>query len=57
MQVGVLGGVFDPPPAALAVPWAYLTVVAGVAVLSVYAAARAAIAAAGRPGVAILREL
>jgi putative ABC transport system permease protein len=39
MPVKVLAGVFDPPPAALAVPWGYLTIVA--------ASGLAAIAAAG----------
>jgi putative ABC transport system permease protein len=56
MLVGVLRGVFDPPPAALAVPWAYLGIVVVVAVVAIAGAARAAIVAAGRPGVAILRE-
>lgn len=56
MLVGVLRGVFDPPPAALAVPWAYLGAVAAIALLAVCGAARVTITAAGRPGVAVLRE-
>jgi putative ABC transport system permease protein len=56
MLVGVLRGVFDPPPAALAVPWAYLGAVAAVTVLAVCAAAQVAVVAAGRGGVAVLRE-
>jgi putative ABC transport system permease protein len=33
MLVKVLTGVFDPPPEDLAVPWAYLGIVAGIAIL------------------------
>ncbi|MCA1695691.1 MAG: hypothetical protein LC749_13725 [Actinobacteria bacterium] len=35
MLVKVLAGVFDPPPAALAVPWAYLGAVASAALAAV----------------------
>jgi putative ABC transport system permease protein len=57
MLVGVLRGVFDPPPAALAVPWAYLIATAAVALVAVAVASRAAIRAAARPAVAVLKEL
>ena len=57
MLVKVLTGVFDPPPAALAIPWAYLGVVTGVAVTAVGAAAVTAIRSASRPSTSILREL
>lgn len=56
MLVGVLRGVFDPPPAALAVPWVYLGAVAAVTVVAVCVAAQVAVVAAGRGGVAVLRE-
>lgn len=39
MLVGVLTGVFDPPPAALAVPWGYLAVVAALLLLATAGAA------------------
>lgn len=57
MLVGVLRGVFDPPPVALAVPWAYLGVAVLVAIVAVAVAGRAAIRVAGRPAIAALREL
>ena len=56
----VLTGVFDPPPAALEIPWAYFGVVTGVAVAAVGAAAAAAVTAipsSSRPATTILREL
>jgi putative ABC transport system permease protein len=53
----VLSGVFDPPPEQLSVPWAYLSVVAGVAALGLAIAALAAIRAARRPPLTVLREL
>ena len=49
MLVKVLTGVFDPPPEHLAVPWAYLGIVAGIAVFGLVAAALAAIRAARPP--------
>ena len=57
MLVKVLTGVFDPPPAQLSVPWAYLGVVAGLAVLGLVIAATAAIRAARRSPLTVLRDL
>jgi putative ABC transport system permease protein len=57
MLVKVLSGVFDPPPAHLSVPWAYLGGVAGLAILGLVAAALTAIRAAHRPPLTVLREL
>lgn len=47
--VAVLSGVFDPPPQALSVPWLYLVVVAGAAVLCSAAAIHAMLVIARRP--------
>jgi putative ABC transport system permease protein len=57
MLVKVLSGVFDPPPAQLSVPWAYLGVVAALAVLGLVIAALAAIRSARRSPLTVLREL
>jgi putative ABC transport system permease protein len=57
MLVKVLTGVFDPPPAHLSVPWAYLAVVAALAVAGLAAAGGAAIRAARRPPLTVLRDL
>ena len=57
MLVKVLTGVFDPPPEYLAVPWAYLGTVAGIAVLGLVVAALITIRAARRPPLTVLREL
>ena len=57
MLVKVLSGVFDPPPAQLSVPWAYLGVVAGLAVFGLVIAATAAIRAARRSPLTVLRDL
>jgi putative ABC transport system permease protein len=57
MLVKVLSGVFDPPPAALSVPWAYLAVMVAVALLAVAAAAAGAVQASRRATVLTLREL
>ena len=57
MPVKVLTGVFDPAPEHLAVPWAYLSIVAGVAILGLVLAALATIRAARRPPLTVLREL
>ena len=54
--VAMLTGVFDPPPQALAVPWAYLLVVAAAATLAVAAAVLGTLAAARRPAVEALRD-
>jgi putative ABC transport system permease protein len=53
----VLTGVFDPSPAALAVPWAYLGLVAATALAAVAAAASGTIRWARHPTVAVLRDL
>jgi putative ABC transport system permease protein len=57
MLVKVLTGVFDPPPATLSVPWAYLTLTAGVALAAVAVAAGGAVRASQRAVVRSLREL
>ncbi len=57
MLVKVLTGVFDPPPAALAVPWSYLATVGGVAIAAVSVAAVGAIRATQRPAIAVVRDL
>lgn len=53
--VAVLSGVFDPPPAALAVPWGYVAVVVTSAAAAVVAAGLVARWLSGRVGVADLR--
>jgi putative ABC transport system permease protein len=53
----VLSGVFDPPPAQLSVPWGYLGVVVALAAAGLVVSALAAIRAARRPPLAVLREL
>ena len=57
MLVKVLTGVFDPPPAALAVPWIYLATVAGVAIAAVIVAAITTIGRAHRAPMTVLRDL
>lgn len=57
MLVGVLTGVFDPAPAALAVPWGYLATLAALVVLAVGVAAAATLRSTRRLGPAELREL
>ncbi|WP_119580346.1 FtsX-like permease family protein [Streptomyces europaeiscabiei] len=57
MLVKVLTGVFDPPPAALAVPVAYLTLTAFAATAAVLAAALNGVRRAARPAVEELRDL
>jgi putative ABC transport system permease protein len=57
MLVKVLTGVFDPPPAHLAVPWAYLTSVLLVAGVAMTVAAVVAMRMARQPAVEQLREL
>jgi putative ABC transport system permease protein len=57
MLVKILTGVFDPPPAHLSVPWAYLGVVAALAVAGLAAAGGTAIRAARRPPLTVLRDL
>lgn len=55
--IKILNGVFDPPPATLAVPWAYLSLVAAVAIAAVLIAATAAIRSTRRPTVQLLRDI
>ena len=55
--VKVLTGVFDPAPSSLAVPWLYLAVVGGIAVVSTTAAASAVVRGARRPATELLRAL
>ncbi|MEW1841387.1 FtsX-like permease family protein [Nonomuraea angiospora] len=57
MLVAVLSGVFDPPPDALAVPWAYLSVLAVLGVATLLAAGAATVRAARRPPLTVLRDL
>jgi putative ABC transport system permease protein len=57
MLVAVLTGVFDPPPAAIAVPWAYLGVVAALALGALAVGTATATRAAQQPDTALLREL
>ena len=57
MLVKVLTGVFDPPPAALSVPWTYLAIVAGVSIGAVVVAAIVTVRRAQRAPITVLREL
>ena len=57
MLVAVLTGVFDPPPAALAVPWSYLAVVCLLAVAGLALAVLATMRTAWRAGPEIIRDL
>ncbi|MET7464645.1 FtsX-like permease family protein [Nonomuraea sp. NPDC005501] len=57
MLAAVLRGVFDPPPDALAVPWAYLSVLAVLGVAALLAAGAATVRAARRPPLTVLRDL
>ena len=54
--VAVLTGVFDPPPAVLAVPWGYLVAVAAVTVAGVAAVSGSVTRRAARPPIESLRE-
>jgi putative ABC transport system permease protein len=57
MLVKVLTGVFDPPPARLAVPWVYLTAVGLAALAGLVAATGASTRATRLPGAEELRDL
>ncbi|MFF0066904.1 FtsX-like permease family protein [Streptomyces sp. NPDC005279] len=57
MLVKVLTGVFDPPPATLSVPGAYLALTAATALLAILAATLNGIRRARRPAVEELRDL
>jgi putative ABC transport system permease protein len=53
--VKVLTGVFDPPPSSITVPWSYLAILIGTIVVAASAASLAAIRAARRSPIDILR--
>jgi putative ABC transport system permease protein len=57
MLVAVLSGVFDPPPAALAVPWPYLLGAAIIAIGAIFTGAVASSRSARGPAIETLREL
>lgn len=55
--VAVLTGVFDPPPAAVTVPWTYLVATAGICVVALGAAAEAAARLRRGSALELLREV
>jgi putative ABC transport system permease protein len=55
--VAVLTGVFDPPPAALSVPWVYLTGMAAAVVVALVVASALITRLAGRDAVSAFREI
>ncbi|MDQ1374817.1 MAG: putative transport system permease protein [Actinomycetota bacterium] len=55
--VKVLTGVFDPPPATLAVPWTYLAALAALAAAALVVVTRLAVRSSRTPTVALLRDL
>lgn len=57
MLVAVLSGVFDPPPDRLAVPWPYLGAVSALGVAALFVSGAAAVRAARRPPLTVLRDL
>ena len=57
MLTKVLTGVFDPPPASLSVPWAYLATVAAVVVVGVAVTCLGTIRRARTGPLTVLREL
>ncbi|HOB48015.1 MAG TPA: ABC transporter permease [Mycobacterium sp.] len=57
MLVSVLTGVFDPPPAALSVPWVYLGAAGAMAVLAISAVSAATVGLARRSPLTVLSEL
>jgi len=57
MLVKVLTGVFDPPPSVIAVPWFYLGSVVAITVAAFALACVAAVRAARRPPISVLRDL
>lgn len=57
MLVKVLTGVFDPPPDALAVPWAYLSVVTALVLAAVATSGSLTLRALRRPAIEELRDL
>ena len=57
MLVKVLTGVFDPPPAAAAIPWAYLVALVALTVAAAALAGAVTLRALRRPAIEELREL
>ncbi|GAB3366563.1 MULTISPECIES: FtsX-like permease family protein [Amycolatopsis] len=57
LLVKVLTGVFDPPPAALTVPWSYLVAVGATAVAALAVVAAVTVRIARRSPIAVLHEL
>ncbi len=57
LLVKILTGVFDPPPATLAVPWRYLGALGALAALAAAAAGELTVRAARRPVIETIREL
>ncbi len=57
MLIKVLTGVFDPAPSSLAVPWAYLGAVLGVAAAAVIVASASAVRAGEHASITDLRDL
>ncbi len=57
MLVKVLQGVFDPAPSRFAVPWGYLTLVAGIMALTVLVATRRVQSVTRRTPIEMLRDL
>jgi putative ABC transport system permease protein len=57
MLITVLTGVFDPPPAAIAVPWGYLGLTVAAVLAAITAAALAGARSSATPAVEELREL
>jgi putative ABC transport system permease protein len=55
--VKALTGVFDPPPASVTVPWAYLVATAATAIVTIGAVSAATVRAARRSPASVLREL
>jgi putative ABC transport system permease protein len=56
LLVKILTGVFDPPPAHLAVPWVYLAGVVAAALLAIGGVVLAVIRWSDRPAISVLRE-
>ena len=57
MLVGVLTGVFDPPPAVLSVPWVYLAATAATIAVAIGAVSAATVRLARRSPLRVLSEL
>jgi len=57
MLVAVLTGVFDPPPASIAIPWGYLAATVAIALGAIGAAAMLATRQTSKPTIEYLREL